>query len=79
MEKRKKEKGKKKRHDNPEENVTFTVNDKFDTASLCTILVQVLYSSRFSNEFSKCLHFIQRLSKPDRTLWETQGGMSQRV
>ena len=44
---------KNKRHDNPEENVTFTVNDKFDTASLCTILVQgSLFFTYFNNEFS---------------------------
>lgn len=50
---RQKELVKKKRHDNPKENVTFTVNDKFDTASLCTILVQgSLFFTYFNNEFS---------------------------
>lgn len=44
---------KEKRHDNLEENVTFTVNDKVDAASLCTILVQgSLFFTCFSNEFS---------------------------
>lgn len=48
----KKKKAPTKRHDNPEENVTFTVNDKFDTASLCTILVQgSLFFTYFNNEF----------------------------
>lgn len=33
--------------------MTFTVNDKFDTASLCTILVQSsLFFTYFNNEFS---------------------------
>lgn len=33
--------------------MTFIVNDKFDTASLCTILVQrSLFFTYFSNEFS---------------------------
>lgn len=49
---KKKKKVPTKRHDNPEENVTITVNDKFDTASLCTILVQgSLFFTYFNNEF----------------------------